>query len=381
MDRQWDPDAERAFWRRTGLPEPDRGVTFDWERWRRASVPRMRRRVGSARFMAGAAAIMLAFIVSGAYLFTRTGGSRPHAMTGGPRVGLLDLAALAASGQTLYIASPDSNQVDQLTKHGQVRRIAGTGQRGDAGNGGPAADATLNDPLAVAMAPNGTLYIADTGNNQVRAILPNGTLTTVAGTGRARGASQGSARAVSIAKPVAVAPGPNASLYIVDNTGVQVLALGRIRTFLRAGAGVTIGGVRVSLRPDAVAVNGAGDVLVADASPKLLIEFSPAGRVITSWSVNVSEAGLSESPDGSVLVADQGTFSIDRVSHGRLSTVAQFQRNGIVGLPGMVRPAAVVEEPGGALVVDTAGGSGTTQGAVVKWVHGKWLLVLKDAAR
>src|SRR6478672_1889690 len=64
--------------------------------------------------------------------------------------------------------------------------VAGTGQKGFAGDGGPAMKAQLNNPFGIARGPDGALYICDTDNQLIRKLTPDGILTAVAGTG-ARG--------------------------------------------------------------------------------------------------------------------------------------------------------------------------------------------------
>ena len=80
------------------------------------------------------------------------------------------------------------------TTAGQVvTTYAGNGSAGYAGDGGPATDAMLSSTFrGIAIDLNsGTLYIADTGNNRVRAVLPNGTVVTVAGNGTATSRGDG----------------------------------------------------------------------------------------------------------------------------------------------------------------------------------------------
>ena len=64
-----------------------------------------------------------------------------------------------------------------------IENFAGTGARGFSGDGGPAAEARLNGPSGLQRGPDGALYVCDTGNNRIRRIDPNGTISTFAGTG------------------------------------------------------------------------------------------------------------------------------------------------------------------------------------------------------
>src|ERR1700761_1250852 len=68
---------------------------------------------------------------------------------------------------------------------GTIQTIAGTGSQSYSGDGGPATQASLNVPVEVYADLNGNLFIADQYNNRIRKIAPNGTITTVAGTGAA----------------------------------------------------------------------------------------------------------------------------------------------------------------------------------------------------
>ena len=86
---------------------------------------------------------------------------------------------------TLYIADTHNHRIRRVGVDGTITTVAGTGVEGFSGDGGPAAKAELRFPSAVAVAPDGTLYITDGGNYRVRRIGPDRTITTVAGTGEA----------------------------------------------------------------------------------------------------------------------------------------------------------------------------------------------------
>src|SRR4029079_7218122 len=79
----------------------------------------------------------------------------------------------------------DSNnhRIRRVSPSGTITTVAGTGQVGFSGDGGRATAADLGLPVDVAATRDGGFLIADYGNNRIRRVLPNGTITTVAGTG------------------------------------------------------------------------------------------------------------------------------------------------------------------------------------------------------
>src|SRR5690606_25238144 len=99
---------------------------------------------------------------------------------------LTNPAGLALAGDVLYIADTGNNRIRAVhLALGRIDGVAGVGDAGFGGDGGTAMAAHLRNPTAVAVSPDGrTLYIADTGNNRVRAVdLLRGTINTFAGTG------------------------------------------------------------------------------------------------------------------------------------------------------------------------------------------------------
>ena len=118
---------------------------------------------------------------------------------------------------TLYIADQTNHRIRQVTPDGIIRTIAGTGTAGFSGDGGPAATAQLNLPSDVKVDASGNIYIADMMNHRVRRIDTSGIITTVAGDGnQGRGPDSVSAPASSLNTPCAVALAPNGDLYIAD---------------------------------------------------------------------------------------------------------------------------------------------------------------------
>src|SRR3989442_14438706 len=87
----------------------------------------------------------------------------------------------------------------------QMTTIAGTGQAGYSGDGGPALQAQLNNPFGLVRGPDGALYFCDVGNHVVRKIARDGVISTVAGTGKAGYAGDGGpASAAALNEPYEV---------------------------------------------------------------------------------------------------------------------------------------------------------------------------------
>ena len=116
------------------------------------------------------------------------GGSPPDGLgDGGPAT---SAALFKPSGVTLtpdggyLIADQYNNRIRKVSFDGTITTVAGTGAAGATGDGGPATLATLNHPARVAIEPDGGFIIADSLNNELRRVAPDGTITTVAGTGQ-----------------------------------------------------------------------------------------------------------------------------------------------------------------------------------------------------
>src|SRR5437588_4005086 len=94
-----------------------------------------------------------------------------------PLIAIVGLAALSRPPGSRAAASPPPAP-------GTILTVAGNGQAGFSGDGGPATEARLDDPRALAADTAGNLFIADTGNARVRRISPDGIIKTVAGSGK-----------------------------------------------------------------------------------------------------------------------------------------------------------------------------------------------------
>ena len=126
----------------------------------------------------------------------------------------------------LYIANIDNNYVRRVDASGTATLIAGTRRPGYGGDGGPAVEAQLNFPAGLAVDHAGNVYIADTGNHRIRRIDATGTIRTIAGTGEPGFSGDGGpATKAQLSSPIALAVDGAGNLYVADlgNYRIRVL--------------------------------------------------------------------------------------------------------------------------------------------------------------
>ena len=123
---------------------------------------------------------------------------------------------------SLYIADTGNSRVRRIDANGIITTVAGTGQRTFGGDGGPATQAQLSQPQGVTVG-DGSLYIADTLNNRVRRVDPGGVITTVEGSGQEGFAGDGGpATQALLFNPIGIALGPDGSLYSTETLNNRV---------------------------------------------------------------------------------------------------------------------------------------------------------------
>jgi DNA-binding beta-propeller fold protein YncE len=279
-----------------------------------------------------------------------------------------------AEGNT-YIVEMSGNRVSVLDHAGKLRVLAGTGEKGSAGDGGPAAKAQLNGPHHLLMGPNGQLYVADTWNNAVRRIdLATGVITRVAGTGeKGFSGDGGPARQAQFGGIYAIAF-HGGRLYVCDLDNRRVrgvdLATGIVTTVAGNGAkGVPQDGedarTQPLVDPRAIAFDSQGNLYICERNGHALRVVDARGRIRTV--AGTGEAGfsgdggparlarlrgpkhISVDKDGSVLIADTENHAIRRYvpQDGTLRRVAGTGEPGMAGLGGPAE-ACQLKRPHGA---------------------------------
>jgi DNA-binding beta-propeller fold protein YncE len=125
--------------------------------------------------------------------------------------------AVGADG-SIYVADTENFRLRRIGPDGMINTIAGTGVWGFAGDGGPAAQAQLGRLTDVAVGPDGRIYVADTDNSCVRVLSPDGTISTFAGQCGQRGfaGDDGPAAAALLNRPYGVEVTSKGEVYIAD---------------------------------------------------------------------------------------------------------------------------------------------------------------------
>jgi sugar lactone lactonase YvrE len=301
-------------------------------------------------------------------LVTAEGLTEPFAVALGP-------------GGSLFIADAAANRVIAVDAHGQHSVLAGTGEKGLSGDDGPAAEARLSAPHHILMGPDGFLYVADTGNQCVRRIdLAKKTIARVAGTGEKGFAGDGGpARDATFGGIYALAF-HRGRLYLCDLGSRRIRAVDMASGTVTTVAGNGEKGVpkddedartQPLFDPRAVAVDDGGNVYILERDGHALRRVDPAGRIRTVAGTGVAgfsgdggparEAELRGpkhiSMDGAdVLISDTENHVIRRYSpaDGKVNRVAGTGTKGESGLDGPPDQCAL-DRPHGAQVDPATG--------------------------
>ncbi len=162
---------------------------------------------------------------NGTFGFSGDSGPATSATLNGPRGVAVDDAG------NLFIADYDNHRIRKVSANGIITTVAGNGTRGFSGDDGPATSASLFFPTGVAVDGAGNLFIADFGNQRIRKVSANGTITTVAGNGTEDfSGDSGPATSASLALPHSVAVDGAGNLFIADSDNHRIRKVGPLPT-------------------------------------------------------------------------------------------------------------------------------------------------------
>jgi cysteine-rich repeat protein len=272
----------------------------------------------------------------------------------------------------VYVADYYHHRVRRLESDGTITSVAGSGTIGNGGDGGPAIAAELAYPIDLAFDAAGRLLIADQGNCAVRRVDldGDGTIVTIAGRiglGCGGGGDGGPAVNASLAAPSGLAVGADGTVYIADTDNHRIRAVdddgdGVITTVVGTGTAGALGDGGPALaaqlkRPNDIAFDGLGRLLIADASNHKVRRAVLGGNITTiagtgtqgysgdggpataatlafPWSVFADQ-------DGGVLVADPDNHRLRRIAPG--GTISTVVGTGVQGSNGDAGPALAAQ--------------------------------------
>jgi sugar lactone lactonase YvrE len=267
-----------------------------------------------------------------ARVLTLAGDGSPGFTDGPPAVGrFADPFGIVMDREgALYVADAgQNNRIRKITPDGMMSTLAG-GSEGFAD--GPGTAAAFNSPSAIAIDAGGNLYVADTGNNSIRKVTPQGIVTTIAGDGKA-GYQDGPARSAEFNGPVGVAVDTDGSIYVADtyNDRIRKIASdGQVSTLAGGNApGYLDGPTSDALfdTPCALALTAQHELLIADTGNDRLRKLTREGQVVTltfNLASETNEANRIAAPLGIVTTHDGFIY----VTEGRRGRIVQISPQG-----------------------------------------------------
>lgn len=254
---------------------------------------------------------------------------------------------VVAPDGTVFLSEDSPARIRKITPAGMISTYAGTGESGFSGDGGPAVQAKLSKPMGLALGRDGTLFVADAGNRRVRAIAPNGIIRTFAGgeSNEPHSGDGGPATEASFEQPHALAMTPDGSLYVADSDAGTVRRIGpdgRISTVAGGGTQRGVDDIPATQAiledPLGLTVGPSQEIYVTEWDGDRVRRIDPSGTITTVIGIGTGSsddgalaktASISQphtvdlGPDGSLYVTEEGRSRVRRVTpDGRVETIA-----------------------------------------------------------
>jgi trimeric autotransporter adhesin len=258
--------------------------------------------------------------------------------------GVLSPLSVAVDNAGNVFFSQYGGDIRKVTPDGIVTSIAGTGATGFSGDGGPAKNAQLYGPYGLAVDSAGNIFIADTYNQRIRKITPDGVIHTIAGGGTTTGEGI-PATSAKLNNPTRIALDAAGNLYITDTLANRILRVDTrgILTTVAGGGSSLSDGIRATtaaILPVGITVDGAGNLYIVDWYVGGIRKVDTQG-IISTIAGNGKQgfsgdggpalqasfhfgiySGLTFDPAGNLYVADDANARIRRISGGQINTVA-----------------------------------------------------------
>jgi sugar lactone lactonase YvrE len=211
--------------------------------------------------------------------------------------------ALAADG-SIYVADTGNHTIRKISPLGDVVTLAGmAGEFGMIDGDGPAA--RFSSPTAIALTADGSLVVADTGNHSIRRVTPDGAVTTVAGTSGLPGFADGAQQDARFSSPSALAISSDGTLYVADTDNClirKISTAGQVETVAGTLYGYDhldgVGTAAGISYPTGLALDATGNLYVADAGSVTIRKIDIATRKVTTIAGDVWEMGFTDGNPG-----------------------------------------------------------------------------------
>jgi sugar lactone lactonase YvrE len=214
--------------------------------------------------------------------FSNDGGSSTQAALGYP----IDMSIDSAGD--LYIVDYDNDRIRRISNN-IINTVAGNGSSGFSGDGGAATEALLNQAWGIAVDFAGNVYIADTGNCRIRKVANDGVITTIAGNGNCGFSGDGGPATTAMLnapRGVAVDSAGNVIVSDTSNNRIRKITAGVINTIAGDGT-ANFGGdegqaTEAKLNyPRRAVIDRADNIYVADSGNNRIRKITPAGIIST----------------------------------------------------------------------------------------------------
>ncbi len=270
---------------------------------------------------------------------TLAGGTEGFADGVGPAAAFNTPSGLVldAAGN-LYVADTGNNAIRKIDRQGKVTTIAGDGVAGM--RDGPAAQARFNGPLGLDVDRAGNIYVADTYNDAIRRISPEGSITTIAG-GHGAGYADGTPDVAMFDTPCNVLLDSRGDLIIADthNNAIRKIALtGKLVAVSTLARSLPEEHDALLRRPTGLAWSQDGVLTISDSTRGRILQLSESGEIgsvqsgvlqaaehaasVTDFSLRLARpTALVAQKDGSIAVATAGSYRIDIVAPARAGEV------------------------------------------------------------
>lgn len=279
----------------------------------------------------------------------------------------------------LYIAEPERNIVWKLDRRDVMVPFAGTDDRGYGGDGGPADEALLDAPHGLAADAHGNIFIADTFNDRIRRVDSSGQITTAAGNGTAGyGGDGGPAKEALLRRPSGVAIGVRSDLLVADTGNNRIRRInwqGTISTLAGSGT-MGFGGdggpatEAALMWPRSIVADAVGNVYVADIRHFRIRKIDSAGIIRTVAGTGehgysgdggpATEArlgwlgGLAVDPNGNLYAADRSNLCVRRIDAAGIIRTVTGTPEGTLRPSGVIAGESMISVPEG-LAIDVVG--------------------------